>query len=59
MRPEALEEVIPVQALGAAKKQMCNIGAIVALALHDKSLGPNHIFGSAKPNRQSQNVTGV
>src|SRR5216683_1972298 len=49
--PEAPGEPAPVEGLRAGVEQMRDVGAVVALALHDEGLRPDRLLGRAEPDR--------
>ena len=53
---EPANQMRPIEFHRAAAKNMRNVGAIEALALHYVRLHPNHFLGCAKFHPQSQQL---
>ena len=47
VRSEAPHQPVPVQQAAAVTEQVGDVGAVVALALHDQRLRPDHLLGRA------------
>ena len=54
MIAEAVHEAFPVEALARAKKQVHHVAAVVALALHDVRLRPDHLLGRREPHGDAE-----
>ena len=51
---EPPQQAAPVQLAPARQDQVGDVRAVVALALHDEGLGPDHLLGRAEPDRDAE-----
>jgi hypothetical protein len=53
---EALHQAGPVELLGVGLQQVGDVGAVVALALHDEGLGQQAVLDVGHEHRHAQHV---
>jgi hypothetical protein len=51
-----MHEALPVEALAGSQEQMHHVAAVVALALHDVRLRPDHLLGRSKPDGHAEDL---
>ena len=55
---EAPEQAAPVKVRSAGEDEVCDVGAVVPLSLHDEGLGPDHLLRRAEADRHAKHGTG-
>src|SRR5262249_9922716 len=59
VRTETLQESSPIEVVAFGQNQMSNVGAVIALALHDEGFRPDHFLHGANLSRSAENLSGI
>jgi hypothetical protein len=57
VKPEAPQQSLPIEPLPQGKNEMGHVGAVKALPLHNKRLGPDGLFNRRDLHRYAEDLT--